>query len=143
MECKKCHKECLESELEDNICMDCMKGSKTNKTKTYIIIASVIVLALISLCFFVYLNISTPINNYQKQAVSILKQYQQGGITNIEAEERIKIIREKTNIEYEEEQSTELLILTSILERIEGEFSKGELSDTEVNTYIREIKTVK
>lgn len=58
MQCKKCKKECLDSELENGVCKECNSKEKGNK-KTYILIILIsVILSIIS-----YLIIETWANN--------------------------------------------------------------------------------
>ena len=54
MVCKKCKKECLESELKDGICRDCM--SKTNKNSMIITILISVVISVLNSIEIVFLS---------------------------------------------------------------------------------------
>ncbi len=81
MQCKKCKKECLDSELENGVCKECNSKEKGNK-KTYILIILIsVILSTIS-----YLIIETLVNND-----ATLKDFEIGSF-NMETE--------KTNYQY-------------------------------------------
>lgn len=70
MVCKKCKKECLESELKDGICRDCM--SKTNKNSMIItIIISVVISVLISLAIEGWANSGVGLKDFKVESFSI------------------------------------------------------------------------
>lgn len=143
MKCVKCNKECLESELKNNICQECIERTKTKSNTTYIIVITISILAVMICGLYIYFQKTIPSNSYRKQAISILNNYNQGKITSTEAKEKINALSKKTDKEYQSSESIEILAITSILQRIEGEFIKGELSNTETNAYIQEIKNTK
>ena len=58
MKCKKCKKECLDSELENGVCRECSLKEKGNR-KVYILIILISVV-LSTIC---YLTIETWVNN--------------------------------------------------------------------------------
>ena len=97
----------------------------------------------------IYANSNTVINNYKRQAILILTDYKSSKITKNEASQKIDALEEKTYKEYEERKNdinsnenevTKVLGLSIKLSGIEMKLSKGELSNSEIDKYIEEIK---
>lgn len=63
MECKKCKKECLESELADGICKDCRTETKSSTIKTIVI--SVVISVVLTLLIIALLNNSTKLSDFK------------------------------------------------------------------------------
>ena len=63
MECKKCKKECLESELKDGICKEC--AAKTKNTAIKIITISVIISVFLSLLIIGIINNDTKLADFE------------------------------------------------------------------------------
>lgn len=81
MQCKRCKKECLDSELENGVCRECSSKEKGNKKVYILIILISVILSTIS-----YLIIETWVNND-----ATLKDFEIGSF-NMETE--------KTNYQY-------------------------------------------
>ncbi|MCI8470409.1 MAG: hypothetical protein HFJ35_02795 [Clostridia bacterium] len=103
---------------------------------------AIVVLIIIFFCIYMINNNST-FNNYKNQSISILNDYKKGKITREDAKEKIEAISNKTNKDYTNDDTSKTLFLSSKLQTIERDLSKGELSDTEVNNYIKEIEEIK
>lgn len=70
MKCKKCKKECLESELRDEVCFDCK--NKSNKNSMIItIIISVFVSVLISLLIVGWANSGVGLKDFKIESFNI------------------------------------------------------------------------
>lgn len=108
-------------------------------------IGLIVALAMIIIFFgaYIFINNSSALNNYKNQSIELLKNYETGKMTKEDAKTKIEAISKKVEKEYESDKSTGVLILTSTLQRIEWDLIKGEISNTEVNDYIREIKNIK
>lgn len=104
-----------------------------------------IILLVIILIFFatlVFMNNSKD-NNYKKQAITILKQYENGNITRKEASEKLSNLSKKLEKEPEPNnlsKSASRFALRMKLSLLSLELFNGELSDTEVDNNIKEIK---
>lgn len=105
------------------------------------IIIAIIILLFIGICIKI-INL-VPINNYKNQAIGILGEYKQGKITSDKAKEKIDALGEKVYKEYQDDSSTNLLFLSTILGRIEWDLVQGEITNTKVNSYILEIRNIK
>lgn len=141
-ECKVCPFCGFEKQTKDNGNeKDNNNEDKKLYTKWWFYLIIVIVFIIGSL--YLYIQNSMPINNYKSQASNILSEYKQGKTTNAETKNKIESLNQKVKKEYEKEETTQSLVLTGIFQRIEWDLIKGELSDTEVSTYIQEIKNVK
>jgi len=105
------------------------------------IIIAIIILLFIGICIKI-INL-VPINNYKNQAIGILGEYKQGKITSDKAKEKIDTLGEKVYKEYQDDSSTNLLFLSTILGRIEWDLVQGEITNTKVNSYILEIRNIK
>lgn len=117
------------------------KNKPIYKKWCFLIIIVTIILIFIGICIKI-VNLS-PINNYKKQAIEILEEYKQGKATSDKTKEKIGALGEKVHKEYEDDSSTDLLFLSTELQRIEWDLVQGEISNTEANDYIREIKNIK
>ena len=105
---------------------------------------AIIILVLIIVFFGIYMiNNNSAFNNYKNQSISILNDYKKGKITREEAKEKIEAISDKTNKDYTNDDTSKTLFLSSKLQRIEWDLVRGELSDMEVNNYIKEIEEIK
>lgn len=102
-----------------------------------------IVSASVTIIVRIYNNNNTTFNNYKKQSITILTQYRDGKLTRKETEEKIDAISDKTYKDYTNDDTSKTLFLSSKLQKIEWDLVKGELSDTEVNDYIKEIEEIK
>ena len=70
MKCKKCKKECLESELRDEVCFDC--ANKINKNNMIItIIISVFISVLISILVVGWANSGVGLKDFKIESFSI------------------------------------------------------------------------
>ena len=70
MICKKCKKECLESELKDGICLECK--NRTNKNNMIItIIISVFISVLISISIVAWSNSGVGLKDFKVESFSI------------------------------------------------------------------------
>lgn len=70
MKCEKCKKECLESELENGICFDCMK--KNNKNNMILtIVLSVFISVLISLGIEGWANSSVGLSDFKIESFNM------------------------------------------------------------------------
>lgn len=63
MQCKKCKKECLESELKNGICQECITKSKSNTIKTVVI--SVILSVFITLLIEAWANNEVSLSDFK------------------------------------------------------------------------------
>ena len=70
MKCKKCKKECLESELKDGFCQDCIEKPNKNNTVVTIII-SVIISVVISLSIIAWSNSDADISSFKVESFSM------------------------------------------------------------------------
>lgn len=134
--CKECYDNTYGNE-KDNDSED--KKNLCNKWWFYLIIVIVFIIS----SLYLYIQNSKPINNYKSQASNILSEYRQGKTTNVDTKNKIESLNQKVKKEYEKEETTQSLVLIGIFQRIEWDLTKGELSDTEISTYIQEIKNVK
>lgn len=153
MECKNCGttenvnfegmcKECYEESIGINNKEYIEHENKKNIHKNLLIVLMVIII-LISFGIYLCFKDTMLIDNYKEQVISILNEYKQGKIVKSEVKDKMDILSKKVELEYKDISTTESLLLTGILQRIEWDFTKGELSDTEVNKYIQEIKKIK
>lgn len=69
MKCKKCKKECLESELTDGICKECMSKSKNNVIIPSII--SVIISVILSLLIIGWANNDTKLSDFKIESFNM------------------------------------------------------------------------
>lgn len=105
---------------------------------------AIIIVVLIIISSFVYIiNNNSTFNNYKNQSISILNDYKKGKITREETKEKIEAISDKTNKDYTNDDTSKILFLSSKLQKIEWDLVKGELTDTEVNNYIKEIEEIR
>lgn len=119
-----------------------MKNEKKVSTKIYFILC-VIILILSCAIICIYNNNNTPLNSYKKQSIDILNQYKDGKLTNKESREKIDEISKKIENEYEiRENSKFLSLLEAKINNISYKLLKQELSNTEIEKYIQEIKNI-
>ena len=100
-----------------------------------------IIIILIS-CILIYVlgYSNTEFNNYKKESITILNQYKDGKLTRKEAEEKIDAISDKLKNERKINDDTNIFLLEVKLSSITYELFNQELSNTEIDTYIQEIK---
>ena len=103
----------------------------------------IIVIFLAIVFTYITLQENSNFNNYKRQSIDILNDYKKGELTKEEAKEKIEAVDDKIDIDYKKENTTNLLFLSIKLTNIEWNLVEGELSDTEVDNYIKEIKDIK
>lgn len=114
------------------------KNTKTINKK-YLILG-VIILIVCIFTIFIYNKYDTPLNNYKKQAITTLKQYKSGEVTKKEAKEKLDAVSDKLSSEYEVQKESKVLSLEVKISYIAYKLIDKELSDTEIEKYIEEIK---
>ena len=63
MVCKKCKRECLESELKDGVCIECTSKKKNNTIR--IIIISVVISAILNLGITIWFNNDAKVSDFK------------------------------------------------------------------------------
>lgn len=104
----------------------------------------VIIAIVILTCIIFFINNNRDRNsNYRNQAITILNQYKKGSITGKEASEKLNAIvnklRNEPDIDNDYESASKFALQMEI-SSIASKLSYDELSDTEINKYIKEIK---
>lgn len=102
----------------------------------------IIIALILGIAIYAHNNHNTTFNNYKKQSISILNQYKNGELTRKETSEKIDALSEKLGNEYEINNESYILCLDVKLSLIAYKLTDAELSDTEVNNYIQEIKDI-
>lgn len=69
MKCKKCKKECLESELTNGICKECMADSKKNTIT--IIVISVVISVVLTLSIIALINNSAKLSDFKVESFNM------------------------------------------------------------------------
>ncbi len=69
MKCSKCKKECLESELENGVCKDCMNKAQNNLIKPVVI--SVIISVILSLSIVAWTNNRTKLSDFKIESFNM------------------------------------------------------------------------
>lgn len=94
----------------------------------------------------VFSNNSSAYNNYSKQAISILNQYKEGQLTGKESSNKLNALSKKIDNETNSDdkyESVSMFALQMKLSNIALKLFNGELSNTQINNYIEEIKKIK
>lgn len=118
-------------------------GNKPFYKKWWFWVSIIVVLIIISISIYM-INNNSGFNNYKNQSISILNDYKKAKITREEAKEKIEAISDKIDKDYKTEKDTSRMLFLSVnLQRIEWDLVEGELSDTEVYSYIKEIEKIK
>lgn len=71
MECKKCKKECLESELKDGICYDCINKTNNKNSMIITIIISVCISVVISLIIVGWANSEVSLSSFKIESFNM------------------------------------------------------------------------
>ena len=105
---------------------------------------TIIIIILIYLIGFIYNNYNSEFNNYKKQSISILNKYKSGELTHRETSEKLDILSEKLDNEYYKNNKASYMFFLEVkLSTISLKLRFNELSNTEINNYIQEIKNIK
>lgn len=103
----------------------------------------ILLIILICLVILIFINNNNENNNYRKQAITILNQYKSGNITNKEASKKLETLSKRISNEPDKKdsyKSSARLALETKLSLLSLKLFDGELSDTEINSYIKEMK---
>lgn len=103
----------------------------------------VIVILILSVIICIYNSNNTTLNNYKKQSIAILNQYEKGETTRKEGGEKITALSDKMSNEYNINKESYILALESKISLIALKLNYGELSNTEIDKYIQEIREIK
>lgn len=98
---------------------------------------------LISFTILIFINNNNKDNNYKKQAITILEQYKNGNLTNRTASEKLSDLSKRIDKEpklNDSAKSATRLALKSRISLLSLELFNGELSDTEIDNYIKDFK---
>lgn len=112
--------------------------------KKNVIIAVILIFIIIFLILGMCIIVSIPnkdesnIISYKKQVITILEEYKKGDITNSEVKEKIHSIRCK--IDAEPGNKTSYSNLSTKIMNIELNFNGKEISNSEIDNYIKELK---
>lgn len=102
----------------------------------------IILIVSIGVIVYVYNNHNTAFDDYKKQSITILNQYKAGKLTKKETRDKINTISDKLKNEYKINNETNISSLELNLLIIAHELFDKELSNTEIDTYIQEIKKI-
>lgn len=82
------------------------------------------------------------LDNYKKQAVSVLDDYKNGKINNKTTSDKLDALSEKLSKEYKYNQDVGTMCLQSEVSLIALKIRFEEISDIEIKNYIKEIKNI-
>ena len=102
---------------------------------------AILIIFMIMMYIFVFSN--NTYNNYSKQAITILNQYREGQLTGKESSEKLSALSRKIGNEpsgNDKYESASIIALQTKISKIALELFNGELSNTQINNYIKEIK---
>ena len=111
--------------------------------KKWIIIFIIIILVFSSIIIYRYYN--SELNIYKRQSISILNQYKNGLLTNKETSKKIEEISKRIDNKDDSKNKYEnsaLFALKMKLSRIAQELLFNELSNTNINSHIADIKKI-
>lgn len=104
---------------------------------------AILVVIIIGIGIIINMTNNAGENNYRKQAVSILNQYKQGQLTKKEASEKLGNLSEKIANEpdiKDEHKRASIFALQAKLSNLSLQLFNDELSNTQIDNYIKEIK---
>lgn len=99
-----------------------------------------IVIFAISIVFISQHNFA--LNNYKKQAISVLNDYKDGKINNRTASDKLDTLSERLRKEYEDNQDIGTMQLQIKVSLIALKTKYDEISNSEIKNYINEIKSI-
>lgn len=99
-----------------------------------------IVIFAISIVFISQHNFA--LNNYKKQAISVLNDYKDGKINNKTASDKLDTLSKKLEKEYKDNQDVGTTCLQSKVSLIALKTKYDEISNSEIKNYINEIKNI-
>lgn len=102
----------------------------------------IIIILILGILVYTLNYSNTELNSYKKQSIAVLTQYKDGKLTRKETEEKIDAIAEKLRNEYKIKDETNIFHLQVKLSLIAYTLFDQELSNTEIDTYIQEIKKI-
>ena len=100
----------------------------------------IIVILILGILAYTLKQANTELNSYKNQAIAVLTQYKNGKLTRKETREKIDEIADKSQSEYEINNEINISYLQGKLSVIALKLFDKELSNTEIETYIQEIK---
>ena len=106
---------------------------------------SIVAIIAIIACILATIFSNDIIKDYKKQSLSVLNEYKNGNLTDKQASDKLKSIADKMAKEPEIEdkyKSAKMLALQARLSRLSLELFNDGLSNTEVNSNIKEIKEI-
>lgn len=109
----------------------------------------VIIILFLCISIYIYNDYNTIFSNYKRQSITILNQYKAGKLTRKETHDKIDTISNKLRNEQKINNETNfydkinISTLETNLVTIAYELFDNELSNTEIDTYINEIKRIK
>ena len=104
----------------------------------------VIIITFICFILYIYTNSnSSMFSNYKKQSITVLKGYINGELSNKETSDKLEVLSKKLMNEYEADKNkNNMFYLETKLSLISMKLFREELSNTEINKYIEEIKMI-